>query len=295
MAIYGYARVSTADQQLDLQIEALKNAGCQTIFEEKVSGTIRYRPELNRLLDIAKRGDTVIIWKLDRLGRSAQHLLEVADRLTYEGVHLRCLTAPIDTSSSAGTLMLQMLAAFAEFERNLNSERTKAGLANAASKGRVGGNPALRRRDEKALQKSRQIQEQIYFDEINRTAFQWVPVVQRMRPERSWDDVVKALNASLGKNESKWTRERLRRAAGRFVREGLMPAVVLGRSDAKPKDDRLLAIVAGIKSANPKATLGQIAAHLDKTRESPPRGGRKWQVSSVKLLLEQAQKKGFLQ
>jgi DNA invertase Pin-like site-specific DNA recombinase len=291
---YGYARVSTAEQNLDLQVKALREAGCTVIFEEKVSGTVKARPELSRLLSAVKRGDTVVFWKLDRLGRSAQHLLEIANRLTADGVALRCLTAPIDTGSPAGTLMLQLLAAFAEFERNLNSERTKAGLVIAAAKGRVSGNPALRRHDPAAVRQNREIQHQLHFERINRTAHRWLPIVRQMRPEKPWDHVVRALNARLEHGDITWTREKLRRAVGRFVKEGLAAPELLGRAEDRHKDDRLLAIVAGMKSMNRDATLRDIAAQLDRMQERPPRGGNRWRISSIKLLVDRAARRGML-
>lgn len=135
MALIGYARVSTDEQTTAAQMDALRAAGCTEVFEEKASGASRARPELARALARIGRGDTLVIWKLDRLGRSLSHLLEVIEDLRDRGSHFRCLTSPIDTASPHGTLVLQMLGAVAEYERSLIRERTRAGLKAAKGDG----------------------------------------------------------------------------------------------------------------------------------------------------------------
>lgn len=138
---YGYARVSTQDQNLDLQMDALEKAGAETIFSEKISGAKKDRPELAKLLEAVTAGDKVIIWKLDRLGRSTRHLIEVAEDLKERGVELVSIRDNIDTSSAAGKLFFNMMAALAEFERDMLSERTKAGQKAAAKRNRFAGRP----------------------------------------------------------------------------------------------------------------------------------------------------------
>ncbi|MET4696924.1 recombinase family protein [Endozoicomonas lisbonensis] len=141
---FGYARVSTADQELDLQLTALEKAGCDEILAEKVSGRAGARPELDRLLDKLRPGDSVVIWRLDRLGRSMKHLMELVERFTSQEIELISLHENIDTTTATGKMMLQFFAMLAEFERNLISERTKAGLAAARARGKKGGRkPAL--------------------------------------------------------------------------------------------------------------------------------------------------------
>lgn len=138
----GYARVSTLDQNPDLQLERLKAAGCERVVIEKASGARADRPELTRLLrDILREGDTLVVWKLDRLARSLKQLMDTADDLKRRGIGLVSLTDAIDTASPGGMLVFHMLGAIAEFERALISERTAAGLAEARRKGRVGGRP----------------------------------------------------------------------------------------------------------------------------------------------------------
>jgi DNA invertase Pin-like site-specific DNA recombinase len=135
----GYARVSTRDQNLELQLDALQKAGCETIYQEKASGATTARPELDRLLASLRQGDTVYIYKLDRLGRSLKHLLDMVAELEFRGVGLVSLTDAINTTSAQGRLVFNLFASLAEFERELIRERTHAGLASARARGRVGG------------------------------------------------------------------------------------------------------------------------------------------------------------
>jgi DNA invertase Pin-like site-specific DNA recombinase len=135
----GYARVSTRDQNLALQLDALTKAGCETIFQEQASGATKARPELDRLLASLRKGDTVYIYKLDRLGRSLKHLLDMVAELEFRGVGLVSLTDAINTTSAQGRLVFNLFASLAEFERELIRERTYAGLASARARGRVGG------------------------------------------------------------------------------------------------------------------------------------------------------------
>lgn len=142
MTSIGYARTSTADQSLDLQLDALKSAGCGRIFSEQVSGTRDDRPELARALDYAREGDVFVVWRLDRLGRSIRHLLGVVDHLGSRGVQFRSLQEGLDTTTSAGRLLFTIVGAIGEFERSLIVERTNAGLVAARARGRVGGRPS---------------------------------------------------------------------------------------------------------------------------------------------------------
>ena len=141
--IIGYARVSTEDQNLDLQLDALKEAGCKKIFHDKISGVKEDRDGLLQVLDIVRPGDTLVVWKLDRLGRSLQHLISVVDELKGKDVYFRSLKENLDTSSSTGKLIFHIFGALAEFERDIIRERTMAGLAAARARGRVGGRPKI--------------------------------------------------------------------------------------------------------------------------------------------------------
>ncbi len=135
----GYARVSTADQNPELQLDALRDAGCDRIFTDHASGAKTSRPELDRALDRLRAGDTLVVWKLDRLGRSLPHLVETIKDFSDRDVGFRSLQDPVDTTTSGGRLVFHIFAALAEFERDLIRERTNAGLAAARARGRVGG------------------------------------------------------------------------------------------------------------------------------------------------------------
>jgi DNA invertase Pin-like site-specific DNA recombinase len=139
--LIGYARVSTDDQNLDLQRDALQAAGCERVFEDMVSGARPDRTGLATLMSMLRAGDTVVIWRLDRLGRSLKNLIELVERLEAAKVGLRSLQENIDTTSSGGKLVFHLFGALAEFERNLIGERTQAGLVAARARGRMGGRP----------------------------------------------------------------------------------------------------------------------------------------------------------
>src|ERR1700674_5889821 len=137
----GYARVSTDDQDLSLQLDALKAANCAKIFRDTASGAKADRPGLAQALEYVRAGDTLAVWRLDRLGRSLTQLTELMTRLDERGVGFRSLTEQIDTTTSGGKLIFHIFGALAEFERNLIRERTQAGLLAARARGRKGGRP----------------------------------------------------------------------------------------------------------------------------------------------------------
>lgn len=139
----GYARVSTADQHLRMQEDALKIAGCTEIFTDVVSGVKSQRPGLDKALDYLRKGDTLVVWKLDRLGRSIQHLIQTVTDLKEQNIGLQSIQENIDTSTSGGKLIFHIFSALAEFERDLIQERTQAGLKAARLRGRMGGRPPL--------------------------------------------------------------------------------------------------------------------------------------------------------
>jgi len=139
--LVGYARVSTQDQNPDLQLDALKVAGCEKMFVEKASGAQRDRPELLAALDYLRAGDSLVVWKLDRLARSLKQLIETVELLESRSIGLRSLTEAIDTTTAGGKLVFHVFGALAEFERSIIRERTKAGLEAARARGKKGGRP----------------------------------------------------------------------------------------------------------------------------------------------------------
>ncbi|MEI6828128.1 MAG: recombinase family protein [Desulfuromonadales bacterium] len=137
--LIGYARVSTQDQNLELQFEALNKSGCKKIFEDRVSGSRAERPGLNKLLEILRDGETLVVWKLDRLGRSVKNLVDLVGELHKQGVQFKSLTDAIDTGTPSGRFFFHVMASLAQMERELTIERTRAGLEVARQLGRKGG------------------------------------------------------------------------------------------------------------------------------------------------------------
>ncbi|MEF7566007.1 recombinase family protein [Bacillus infantis] len=149
--VFGYARVSTDDQVLDMQIDALKKYGVDRMFVEKVSGKKTDRPQLNKMLEHLRSGDTVVIYKLDRIGRNRKHLFELVDLFKEKNVNFVSLQDQIDTSTAVGNMFFGMMAVLAQFEADLISERTKAGLESARSRGKKGGRP---KKSDKAIERA---------------------------------------------------------------------------------------------------------------------------------------------
>ncbi|KQZ60452.1 DNA invertase [Rhizobium sp. Root149] len=289
--LIGYARVSTEEQLNDAQVDELRMAGCQIIHQEQGSGASRSRPVLGKLLKELQAGDVLVVVRLDRLARSVSHLLDVIEDLEKRGVHFRSLRDPIDTSTPQGMFSLQVLGAVAQLERALIAERTKSGMKAAKARGRLAGNPGLRERRPDAIRAISAARDRAYLEELLVSVQTWLPAVRKLRPQHSWDDTVRILN-NRGHD---WTVERLRRAVHRLVRERLAEPELLARTPRRATQDHLMRLVAGIAIADPDLSLRDIAAQLDQMRERPPRGGRKWQASSVKMLLDEARKLGLIQ
>jgi hypothetical protein len=278
--LIGYARVSTDDQGTTPQRDELRAAGCHDILEEHASGADRTRPVLARLLRDIRRGDTLVVVRLDRLARSVSHLLAVIDQLEAAGAHFRSLRDPIDTTTPQGMFSLQVLGAVAQLERSLIAERTK---------------PGLRARDPDAIRKLRARRDASHLDTVLAGLDSWLPTVRRMRPHQPWGDVVRVLNRASGQNHHRpWTVERLRRTVQRLAAEGIVDDILLTRAPPQRGDDRLIRLVAGIKAAAPDATLQHIAAQLEAMHERTPRGGTRWHPSSVQNLLSRAEQVGLV-
>ena len=147
----GYARVSTLEQNLDLQIDALKKAGCEKIITDEISGSVVDRPGLEKLKEILRKDDTLVVWRLDRLGRTLKNLIEWINQLDDQEIGFKSLQESIDTTSSSGKLIFHIFGALSEFERNLIRERTRAGIEAARSRGRQGGRPKKLNKNKREL------------------------------------------------------------------------------------------------------------------------------------------------
>jgi len=161
--IIGYARVSSKDQNLQLQIDALNEQGCEQIFKEKMTGSIKERPKLIELLYQLRKGDVVVVWKLDRLGRSIKDLISLVNEIQEKGAEIKSIKDNIDTNTASGKLTFHLFAALSEFERDIIRERTFAGLKAARARGKVGG------RKKGLSQKAEQtaiIASQLYIEEV---------------------------------------------------------------------------------------------------------------------------------
>jgi DNA invertase Pin-like site-specific DNA recombinase len=289
--LIGYARVSTDEQATEAQEIELRSAGCEAIVQEHGSGASRARPALANLLRHLDAGDTLVVVRLDRLARSVSHLLDVIEDLNARGAHFRSLRDPIDTSTPQGMFSLQVLGAVAQLERALISERTKAGIRAAKSRGKLPGNPGIRERRPEMLAKMTAAQKTAYGERLQISVNRWLPTVRRMRPDHTWDEIARVLQ----QRGIDWTPERLRRAVKWLVAEHLADAELLRKSPARPPEDRLMTLVAGIYSSNREQTLREIASQLERLRERTPRGGTKWSPSSVKNLLDRARKIGLIE
>jgi len=288
--LIGYARVSTEDQLNDAQVDELRAAGCHRIHQEHGSGASRARPVLAKLLKELGAGDVLVVVRLDRLARSVSHLLQVIEDLEKRGVHFRSLRDPIDTSTPQGMFSLEVLGAIARLERALIAERTRSGMKAAKARGRLAGNPGLRERRPEAVRAVSAARGRAYLDELIASAQTWLPTVRQLRPQHNWDDIVRILN----RKGHDWTAERLRRAVQRMVREKLVESDLIKRSPRRRPEDHLMRLVAGIAIADPDLSLRDIAAQLDRMHQPPARGGRKWQPSSVRALLDEARRFGLI-
>ena len=139
----GYARISTHEQNLDLQLDALEKAGCEKVFTDRVSGAAEVRPGIDKAISFLRAGDVLVVWRLDRLGRSLKNLIELINTLDSKGIGFRSLQESIDTTTAGGKLVFHIFGALAEFERGLIRERTKAGLDAARARGKKGGRPKV--------------------------------------------------------------------------------------------------------------------------------------------------------
>jgi DNA invertase Pin-like site-specific DNA recombinase len=300
MPLIGYARASTEDQNLAPQLDALRAAGCGEVFEEFASGASRSRPQLAAALARVRRGDTLMVARIDRLARSLSHLLSVVETLRAKGAHFRSLADPIDTSGPSGVLVLQMLGAVAEFERSLIRERTKAGLRAAKARGRVGGNPGLRARDPAVLRKLAASRRASRLADLLPDLDRWLSLVRKLRPGHAWPEVTEAVNAALPASHRRFTMDRLVSAVRLLVAEGLADPELLDTAPRRPPQwgpagqKRATEVAAALVAGRTAITLAQVGTELTRLGLAPPRGGSQWAPSSVKALLDRARVAGLL-
>jgi len=304
MPLIGYARVSTEEQSLGAQLDALRAAGCAEIVEEQASGGARARPRLRAALERVGPGDTLVVARIDRLARSLSHLLEVVEGLRARGAHFRSLADPIDTTSPSGVLVLQMLGAVAEFERSLIRERTRAGLAASRARGRVGGHPGLRARDAAAVRRLAEARAVARLERLGPVLRACLPEVLRLRAAAApWAAVAAACAGPLAAAQlPPLGPERLARAVRLAVSAGMAPPAVLSPAPRRPPPGgaggaaraRLVGLVAALAGSRPGASLSALGGELLRLRVRPPGGGACWAPSSVKALLDRARAEGLL-
>lgn len=306
--VVGYARVSTEGQDLEPQTAALRRAGCTQVVEEKASGTDRARPELAALLARLRSGDTLVVVRIDRLARSLAHLLEVVDRLRQLGAHFRSLSDPIDTASPTGRLVIQVIGAIAEFERNLIAERTRAGLAVARARGKQLGNPRLLSGDPAVRRALVAGQRRTRLADLLPGLDEWLHLVRRLRPDTPWESVTRQVNAQLPAGRRAFTRDRLVRTVRLLVEERMAEAGIVeattsrGRRRSAAAVRVVEAVARYLRSHRREAaergvpeaayrppTLAQIGRHLVEDAGLLPPSGGAWAPSSLKSLRDQAQ------
>jgi DNA invertase Pin-like site-specific DNA recombinase len=295
MALIGYARVSTDEQDTAAQLDALHAQGCSVIFEDKASGASKERPNLARALERVGKGDTLLVVRIDRLARSLAHLLEIVETLRAKGAFFRSINDPIDTSSAQGMLMTQMLGAFAEFERALIRERTRAGLKAAVARGAKPGNPKMRARDPVAIAELRLSQQDRYLNELVDGHRRWLPTVLRLRPHLPWAVVLRQIQGITPPVRS-FSERTLVKACKALVKAGYADGSILDPAPRLPPDTKVARLLADRLKTNPGTSLRELARWLSRDiREPTPRGGLTWSPEAVRRSLYQARMLGLIE
>jgi hypothetical protein len=235
-----------------------------------------------------------VVVRIDRLARSLSHLLEMVEGLRAKGAYFRSIEDPIDTSSPQGMLMTQMLGAFAEFERALIRERTRAGLKAAVARGAKPGNPKMRARDPSAIDDLRHILKEKHLHDLIDGRRGWLPLVERLRPQLPWALVLRHIQA-LKPPVRSFSERTLVKACRTLVDAGYANPVILETAPRLSRDTRVALLVADKLRSEPDATLRGIAAWLGKDlREPTPRGGMQWSPEGVRRVIVQARDLGIL-
>lgn len=281
----GYARVSTDDLHGKAQKAALQAVPCALVFFEQESGANRERPELARALKALRAGDTLVVARLERLGRSLIHLLQIMEDLERRGIAFRSLAEGFDMRTDEGQLMMQQLGSFAEFERKRITARINSGIAAAKRRGIVFGNPRLIAGDKATIAKIVRARDDTYATRLIEGMDTFMPTVRQLRPHMPWPAVAEAVTRATGVN---WTVERLHRSVKRLVTEGLVDRKVLSRAPRprRRRSEELAVLVQGIALANPEMSLRGMGNQLEAMKIKTPAGHATWSAASVAHLLK---------
>jgi len=275
----GYARVSTDDLHGKAQKAALHAVPCDLIFFEQESGANRERPELARALKELRNGDTLVVARLERLGRSLIHLLQIMEDLEARGIAFRSLAEGFDMRTDEGQLMMQQLGSFAEFER-----KRITGIAAAKKRGVVFGNPRLKAGDKETIRKIVLARDETHVTQLIDSMDTFIPTVLALRPATPWPKVAEAASRATGVT---WTVERLTRSVRRLVGEGMVDRKVLGKAPRprRRRSEELAVLVQGLALTNPGLSLRGIGGQLEAMRIRTPAGKPTWTAASVAHLM----------
>jgi DNA invertase Pin-like site-specific DNA recombinase len=281
----GYARVSTDDLHGKAQKAALEAVPCDLVFFEQESGANRDRPELARTIRALRPGDTLVVARLERLGRSLIHLLQIMEDLEARGIAFRSLAEGFDMRTAEGQLMMQQLGAFAEFERKRITARINSGIAAARKRGVVFGNPRLKAGDKETIKKIALARDDTHVAKLIDTMDTFVPTILQLRPARPWPEVAEAVSRVTGVT---WTVERLTRSVRRLVGEGMVHRKVLGKAPRprRRRSEELALLVQGLALTNPGLSLRGISGQLEAMKIRTPAGKPNWTAASVAHLLK---------
>jgi len=284
MALIGYARVSKEDQVTDAQLDDLRAAGCARIYEDFASGADRSRPQLARCLFSLRKGDTLIIHRLDRLARSVLHLTMIAEDLEQRGIGFRSLNNDFDTTTAQGKMIYQILGTIAEFERSLIRERTRSGLRAAIARGAKPGNPGLIAGDPVALGRIADARREANLEAARNAAEPWIAIVRRHRPAETWERVLRLINETIYRDQRRLRLQTMLRHVHHLVGAGDLPRSVLDVSRRRTNSDAA-AVARMIAKADPDKSLRAIAEELGHLGITPVRAGA-WSAQTVKRLLD---------
>jgi DNA invertase Pin-like site-specific DNA recombinase len=283
----GYARVSTDDLHGKAQKAALEAVPCDLIFFEQESGANRERPELARALRVLRAGDTLVVARLERLGRSLIHLLHIMEDLEGRGIAFRSLAEGFDMRTAEGQLMMQQLGAFAEFERKRITARINSGIAAAQKRGVEFGNPRLKAGDKETIKKIVRARDETHVTGLIDSMDTFIPTVRQLRPAKTWPEVADAVSRATGVT---WTVERLTRSVRRLVVEGMVDRKVLEKAPRprRRRSEELALLVQGLALTNPELSLRGIGSQLEAMKIRTPAGKPNWTPASIAHLLKKA-------